>query len=78
MYKCHATDFEKQSKALDDVLYPALMSEVVLKKYPPIAVFTSEFDFFRRDNTVFAAKAKKCGKLIDLQIMPGVTHGYTG
>jgi hypothetical protein len=43
---------------------------------PPFAVWTSEFDFYLRDNKRIAEMGKKHGKLLDISIMPGVVHGY--
>ena len=74
IYKLHATDFENQSN--DDQLYPGKASDDILKKYPPTVIWTSEFDFLRRDNETFAKRLDKVGKLAALGEMPGVGHGY--
>jgi len=47
-----------------------------MKKVPPFAVFTSEFDFYRRDNLKIAERGKACNKLLDICDMPGTLHGY--
>ena len=47
-----------------------------MKKMPMTAVWTGEFDFYRRDNVAYAEKLKKAGKLIDVSVMPGMSHGY--
>jgi len=47
-----------------------------LKKVPPFAIWTSEFDFLRRDNLKMAARGKAAGKLLDISDMPGSVHGY--
>lgn len=57
-------------------MFPGKTSDEILAKFPPIAVFTSEFDFLRRDNLAFAERARKVGKLIDIEDMPGVGHGF--
>jgi acetyl esterase/lipase len=44
--------------------------------YPPTVVWTSEFDFLRKDNEIFAEKLKAVGKLAEISHMPGVTHAY--
>lgn len=74
IYKLLATDFDNQQN--DDQLYPGRLSESLLKKVPPFAVWTSEFDFYLRDNKKIAEMGKKHGKLLDISIMPGVVHGY--
>jgi len=48
IYKILATDFENQKNDTD--LYPGKISDEFMKKIPPFAVWTSEFDFYRRDN----------------------------
>jgi len=47
-----------------------------VKKLPPTALFTGEFDFCRRDALMFAEKLKAAGKFLGMQDMPGTTHGY--
>ena len=76
IYKLHATDFEAQAN--DDQLYPGNASDDIMRKYPPVVVFTQEFDFLRRDNEVFAERLRKVGKLVDIQVMPGCTHAMMG
>ena len=73
-YKLHATDFDNQVD--DDQLYPGKVSDVILKKYPPTVVWTSEFDFLRRDNEAFAKRLQSVGKLAAMGEMPGVSHDY--
>lgn len=58
------------------LLYPGNVSDALLKQVPPTAVWTSEFDFYKRDNLKYAQRLKAAGKLIDVSCMPGVTHGY--
>jgi len=41
---------------------------------PPFAIFTSEFDFLKRDCLALAARGKKAGKLLDMSIIPGACH----
>lgn len=43
---------------------------------PPIALYSSEFDFLLRESLVWAERLKKHGKLIGFSNMPGVIHGY--
>lgn len=74
IYKLHATDFDKQIN--DDQLYPGKASDELLMMYPPTCIWTSEFDFLRRDNELFANRLRKVGKLVDISLMPGTMHGY--
>jgi len=57
-------------------LYPGRITDEFMKKIPPFAVWTSEFDGMRRDNLKIAERGKAVGKLLDLSNMPGVLHGY--
>jgi len=41
---------------------------------PPFAIFTSEFDFLRRDCLALAARGKEVGKLLDISDIPGAAH----
>jgi len=41
---------------------------------PPFAIFTSEFDFLKRDCLALAARGKKAGKLLDMSMIPGAGH----
>ena len=68
------TDWENQQD--DDQVFPGRTSDEILSQYPPTVIWTSEFDFLRRDNETFAARLKKVGKLAALGQMPGVGHGY--
>lgn len=74
IYKLLATDFENQQN--DTNLYPGKITDEFMKTVPPFAVWTSEFDFYRKDNLKIAERGKACGKLLDVSDMPGVTHGY--
>lgn len=57
-------------------MYPGRISDAFLKTVPPFVIWTSEFDFYRRDNLKMAERGKKVGKLLDISDMPGVMHGY--
>ena len=74
IYELLATDFKNQQNDTD--LYPGRISDEFLKKVPPFAIWTSEFDFYRRDNLKMAERGKKAGKLLDIGDMPGTQHGY--
>ena len=53
-YKNMSEDFEQ---SLDDpYIYPVKMPDDVIKKLPPTAVFTGEFDCFRRDSHRFSKR----------------------
>lgn len=73
-FKLLATDWDNQQN--DDQLFPGRVSDEILKKYPPTVVWTSEFDFLRRDNEIFADRLKALGKLVDISKMPGTVHCY--
>jgi acetyl esterase/lipase len=53
------------------------MTDEELRKLPPTMVFTSEFDFLRRDALDLISRLKSVnGPYLDHEDMPGVTHGY--
>ena len=74
IYKLHAKDFQKQQS--DPFLYPGRVNDVILEKLPMTAVWTSEFDFYRRDNETYAKRLQSVARLIDISVMPGMSHGY--
>jgi len=74
LYGLLATDFDNQQN--DSDLYPGRITNEFMKKIPPFAIWTSEFDFYRRDNRKLAERGKVCGKLLDISDMPGVMHGW--
>merc|ERR550514_2116672 len=55
-------------------VYPGRMPDHEFRQLPPVAVFTTEFDWLRRDNEAFARRAYKLGRLIDISIIPGASH----
>lgn len=57
-------------------MFPGLMDLEDLKNCPPTVLFTSEFDFLRRDVYHFIDRLKSVGKYLDHQDMPGVHHDY--
>lgn len=75
-YKALASDWDNQQN--DDQLFPGLVSDELLAKMPPTAIFTSELDFLLRDCVNFAERLNKHGKLIGISNMPGTTHCYWG
>jgi len=50
------------------------MADEVMAQLPMTAVFTSEFDSFRRCSTNFAEKLHKNGRLCEFVIHPGLNH----
>lgn len=57
------TDEDRKIKGA--AMYPGLMDLEDLKKCPPTVVFTSEFDFLRRDALNFVDRLKQVGKYLD-------------
>ncbi|XP_014253719.1 hormone-sensitive lipase isoform X2 [Cimex lectularius] len=71
--------FEDQMKfdvPQDPLLSPLLANEDVLKDFPPIALLTTDMDPFLDDCVEFAKKLKKCGNKVQLDILPGLSHGF--
>ena len=46
-------------------MYPGLMDLDDLRKCPPCVVFTSEFDFLRRDAMEFIGRLRQASKYLD-------------
>jgi len=76
IYRMLASDYDNQQR--DAQLYPGRASDDLLKKVPPFALWTSEFDFLRRDSLALAERGKKLGKLLDISDIPGVMHAHMG
>jgi len=74
LFKLMSTDWDKQQE--DDQLFPGRASDKIMRNYPPTVVWTSEFDFLRRDNEVLADRLKGLGRLAEVSNMPGVIHDY--
>lgn len=47
------------------MLYPGKMSMEDLKQIPPTVVFTSEFDFLRKDALDLISRLREAGKYLD-------------
>ena len=62
----------------NDQLFPGRCSDELLKQVPPFALWTSEFDFLKRDSLKLAERGKKLGKLLDISNIPGVAHAFMG
>lgn len=67
-----SVNFEQQKD--DPYLYSIKMPDEIAKQLPMTAVFTSEFDCFRRCSTNFAEKLHRHGRLLELVIHPGLNH----
>lgn len=59
-------------------MYPGKALDDILKMYPPVFIWTQEFDHLRRDNVKFAERLKNVGKLVDISITPGCMHATMG
>jgi len=76
--QCLAGDNYK--KWLDDkhpMLFPDLVDEDILKRYPPVVFFSPEFCFFNRATKKFADRLDKVGKLNEFRLIRGLGHMYT-
>ena len=52
------------------------MKDQELCKVIPFVIWTSEFDFYRRDAYILAKRGKKLGVMLDIKDTPGVPHGF--
>merc|ERR1712224_781538 len=79
-YKCLAgmdymdSDFSAALKRED--IFPLLIHEEKLKKFPKTVVLTSEYDFFRRSSERMAQRMLDAGVLLDFACYPSTSHGY--
>ena len=76
-----ASTFDWSARASDHEVFPAQMSDELLKKIPPQVILTGEFDHVGlRGSQQFAArmKEKAAEKLLGLYVQPGVGHGMYG
>jgi acetyl esterase/lipase len=65
-------DFEAQKS--DPYLYSIKMADEIMSQLPATAVFTSEFDCFRRCSTNFARRLLSHSKLKEFVVHPGLNH----
>ena len=56
-------------------LYPNCMSDEMAKMVPPVIVYTTEFDLYRRGAEEAAELYERNGKLIALGVLRGTNHG---
>lgn len=75
VWECIATDIEEQRKNSDPLLFPAKADDEVLAKMPPTIIWEVEFDAFITEATRMAARLRAAGRLLELYIAPGATHG---
>lgn len=76
IYRLLASDYDKQTREKDPVLYPGLMPMECLKKLPPTIICTCEFDFLRSDAMALIPRLREAGRLLDVLDMPGGKHSY--
>ena len=74
-WECLATDLDEQRKNGDPLLFPAKASDDLLAKMPPTIIWEVEFDIFITETTRMARRLRAAGRLLELYICPGMTHG---
>ena len=75
--KAYSTDFDKQWKEKDPVVFPHEASEEILRRWPSTIVISAEFDTYEpavRDH--FNPRLKKAGRLLESICYPGGMHGF--
>ena len=75
VWECIATDLDEQRKNSDPLLFPAKADDDLLAKMPPTIIWEVEFDIFITEATRMARRLRSAGRLLELYIAPGVTHG---
>ena len=77
VWECIATNLDEQRKNSDPLLFPAKADDELLGKMPPTIIWEVEFDFFITEATRMARRLRNAGRLLELYIAPGMTHGAT-
>ena len=65
-------DFEKQKD--DPLLFPSKASNDLIENFPPTIVWSAEFDMFLTETIRMANRLRRCGRLLELVIFPGIKH----
>lgn len=76
IFKMLATNFDKQTREKDPVLYPGCMPIECIKRLPPTIICTTEFDYLRKDALALIPILRQAGRLLDVLDMPGGKHSY--
>ena len=71
-----ASDYAKQHSERDPLLYPVEVSLEEAKLLPRTVLFTSEFDWMRRDTFTLVTKLKKAGTYVDHGDYAGSAHCF--
>ena len=61
-----ATNLTQQQADNDLDLFQGKMHVEDVKKLPPVAIFTAEMDFCRRDAIMFSEKCKEAGNFLGI------------
>jgi len=75
VWECIAVDINEQRKNGDPLLFPAKADDELLAKMPPTIIGGVEFDIFITEATRMARRLRAAGRLLELYIAPGVSHG---
>ena len=75
VWECLATNLDEQRKNSDPLLFPAKADDDLLAKMPPTIIWEVEFDVYITETTRVARRLRSAGRLLELYIAPGVTHG---
>jgi len=59
----------------DALLFPGHADDETLAQMPPTIVWSSEFDFYQTESMRFANRVRAAGRLLELVVIPGTTHG---
>ena len=74
IWECIAVDIDEQRRNGDPLLFPAKADDELLAKMPPTIIWEIEFDLFITEATRIARRLRAAGRLLELYIVPGVTH----
>jgi len=74
--KSMATDFEKQWKEKDPILFPTEATDAILSKWPKTITISAEFDYYYYANEEFSKRLQTNDVLLEKIVYPGANHGF--
>jgi len=77
MYKAIFADkYKELIDKKDPMVFVELVEEDKLKVYPPVCIFTGEFDALYKGSKMIAERLEKVGKLLEFRLIRGLGHMY--
>jgi acetyl esterase/lipase len=74
--KSMATDFEKQWREKDPILFPTEAEDTIIAKWPKTITISAEFDYYYYANEEFSQRLQSNEALLEKIVYPGANHGF--